>query len=193
MVNKFCSFILFLLISVSGYSLSMGVDGGISYFEYAEVSTNNKDDLFKITAVTGGLSLEEGRFSNFLGVQIPLNLYFEDALGADEKNYIYDFVYFGISEKFAYTVLDGNNIDLNFLISVNYFLLRDHYDMDVTEYDFLTAGPGVGVKLLFNPWSFLKIYLNSEVSFNFPLFFRWDRNFLWSYSGYINAGILYQF
>lgn len=193
MVNRYFSVMLFLLISVYGFSLSIGVEGGVSYFEYAEVSSNNKDDLFKITAITGGISIGDDRLANFLGVQVPLNLYFEDALGADDKNYIYDFVYFGINDKLSYTFLDMKFYKVKFLISANYFILRDHIDMEITEYDFLTIGPGLGLDLNFKLGENLKFYLNGETTLNFPLFFRWDKKFLWSYSGYINTGFLYLF
>lgn len=193
MRNRIIGILFFVLTSTYGYSLSISFEGGISYFEYAEVSTNNKDDLFKLKSVTGGISIGSGKVKNFIGVQVPYQLQFEDALGSDDKNYIYDFVYFGFNDKLLYSVWDGDHHDLNFLISVNYFMLRDHYDIEDTDYDFLTIGPGLGLDLEFNLWDSLKLYIKGETSMNFPLYFRWEKDFLWSYSTYINAGFLYQF
>lgn len=192
MKNRFYTILIFMMIPVMGYSVNIGVETGMSYFQYAEVSTNNKDDLFKVTSILAGLTIGNDKFNNFIGVQVPLSLKFEDALGEDDNNYVSDFVYFGLNNKSSYNVFESVFGNLDALISLNYFIFRDHFDTSSTEYDFFTIGPGIGYKKIFNHNYLWDFFIGGEATVNFPMFMRTDREFLWSYSLYLNLGLRYR-
>lgn len=196
--------ILFLILSLFNrlYSADIGTDGGVSFYNFAEVGVNNKDDLYTIKSILGGISYRD-KISFFelktsLRVQVPFNLTFTDALGVDEYNYLSTLLYFGGNFQIAlqYQLIEDEKVDLLIgpVLSYDYFYLRD-YVIGKTDVEYIFSSLGIGLcqDLLYKMNSDLSVSFTTSYVYNgLPIGDRVGE-FLWSNNLLITLGLIYSF
>ncbi|MGL1891106.1 MAG: hypothetical protein OCD02_05730 [Spirochaetaceae bacterium] len=183
----FLIFVFFLSLGIN--SLEVGIEGGYSYFEYAEVGPNNKDDLYSIKSGLVGLFIKKDIFDleliTSIKAQLPFDLIFTDALGTDETNYLDSLYYYGLNAQLGFLCpIKLNNLIISpgILLNYDYFYFKESLSEPYTEYSFSILGIG-GELNLYLPLE-QNIYLgikSSGVLNLLPLNER-SGDLLWSYN-----------
>ncbi len=181
-------FISFSLINIS--ALDLGVEGGISTFNYCELSENLKEDLYTFNSGIAGIKakqkLSKFELVGFIGAQLPFEALFTDLYGQDTTNYLISFFYFGINSKIGlyYPIIDkGVKLSVGIFINYDFFYLKNmSFDLFGDEVIFSVLGNGIELDFEIPMTNKLTLGLSGSFSLNYlPLYERggslkWSNN-----------------
>ncbi|MBN2618404.1 MAG: hypothetical protein JXR64_08875 [Spirochaetales bacterium] len=199
---KFAYLLMFFLVSIIITAVEIGLDSGFSSYRYAEKSVNNKDDLYTINSFVVGLDVsnyisDRIKVSFFLGPQIPLSLYFQDAFGVDRDNYLFDLIFFGGNSRLGceYNLINYKNIEFNAGLFIGYdvFYFKDGTVLNGDEYWFSTIGSGTNLQLISHIKDHLSLELNIVGSLNYINLPVRNGSLLWSNLFGGTIGFKYEF
>ncbi len=183
------------------HSADIGLEGGASYFNYAEVGINNKDDLYTIKSSLVGLtfriSLSEMYLKTSLRTQVPFDLIFTDALGTDESDYLETLLFFGGNFQLSllYPLFENNIFDLYIgpLVNYDYFYFKDFVVGMDDKYYFSVLGAGACIEFLYHLNKSLSLNITSSWNFNFLEIGDRVGTINWSNNLLVSSGVVYKF
>ncbi len=168
-------FILIILINITlCFSLEVGFTGGVSTLNYAELGSNNKDDLYTFNSTLFGvdtsLDFDKIFIKNSIKTEVPYNLSLTDSFGKDDDNYLINLIYFGgnLQLGIGYKLLSINSFFVKSLVLVNldYIYLRDNLPGHYDEYTYFVLGPGLEIDAGYKVSSKISLSVRSNFSFN---------------------------
>lgn len=197
--------VLLFILTVSLFnilhSVEIGLEGGVSTFNYSEVGINNKDDLYNIKSSIVGLtfrnSLSTFDLKTSMRAQVPFDLTFTDALGTDDTNYLNTLLYFG--GNFQLSVLynlyqnQHTNLSLGPLVNYDYFYFEDFIVGLDDKYIFSILGIGLSMNYLYLLKGNLFFDINGSWNYNFLEIGERVGTLKWSNNLIISSGLVYRF
>ncbi|OQY38049.1 MAG: hypothetical protein B6229_06875 [Spirochaetaceae bacterium 4572_7] len=192
--------IIFIVIGFVTYNLNaldLSLDGLISTYNYAEVNANNNEGLYTITSLGGGLSIKE-TFTNInlslsIQAQLPINITYKDAFGLDSANYINDTIYWGTKSvvELGYPLLVLSRAEILGSVDLvhDYFYFSNQLDLE-NHYIFSTLGIGGGVRLTTSRLNKYGFYIKLGGNYSPIDISSRDGDLMWSYSYYLNIGVI---
>lgn len=193
-------FIVSLLLLDGVYALDIGLDAGVSSFNYAEVGPNNKDDLYTISSSLVGVNviadLSLFKLKSSLRTQVPFSLRFSDALGGDDTNYLEMLLFFGGHLQFSllYPFIDNRfSILAGPLLHYDFFYFEDYMNGMDSKYFYSVIGGGLCLDLRFTITSCFSFTLCGTGVYDFlPTGVREGR-LLWATNVMVTTGLIYSF
>lgn len=202
MINRnLLIFILTVSLFNRLYSFDIGLEAGVSYFNYAEVGVNNKDDLYTMRSSLVGFTFKKSlsifELKTSLRAQVPFDLTFTDAFGEDDTNYLDTLIYFGgnLQLSLLYPILQigSSCFYIGPLINYDYFYFEDFIVGRDDKYIYSVVGIGICLDYLYHLTSNFSISLTG--SYNYNILDTWTRDgtINWSNNLLLSSGLVYSF
>lgn len=183
------------------FSLDLGLTGGVANLTYAEVSEDNKDDLYEIKSVLYGIDFVKSispsiDITGAIMAQVPYSLRFTDALGTDDYNYLMNLIFFG--GNFRTGVLFPYRVHPRFVISPGFFLnydllyFKDAVIGENDSYIFSIFGTGLELNIKYRMTERFWLVARENAALNFLPLGNRPGKLKWSYNLMFTAGISYR-
>ncbi len=198
-MKRFYIFTVLLLVSSYIYSLEIGLESGASFFSYAEVSENNKDDLYQINSgLIGVVASQDISFVDVLlsvKAQLPYELTFTDAFGTDDFNYLEGLYYYGLNSQLgvSYPIINNKmNLSVGLLFNHDYFYFEDQSKTSDNVYVFSVIGNAIRLNFAAPITSKLEVGINGAGAVNYLPVGDRAGQLKWSYNILVNAFLMYK-